>query len=187
MASFSSLVCDGSWSGAIKLLDKGLAEAKAGGGDGEVEYSLLMNRAFCNQRLKLHRKALKLWSLRRLAARAGVCSLRSDSGKMGSGQVGVVNFRLETSMYRSSGIVLSIFYAHDVDFNWSRKYSAAQCVGSSLSQSVFCVHYQSHHRRTAGFQILPSNLGSGSPLLPFATNYHRIARRNLFCRGDRPP
>eukprot|EP00798_Chlamydomonas_sp_ICE-L_P029975 gene29975-18042_t len=132
MASFSSLVCDGSWSGAIKLLDKGLAEAKAGGGDGEVEYSLLMNRAFCNQRLKLYRKALKVCGERWVGlsvqaagrplssagnrslepnwtnearGQSGCLPLRSDSGKMGSGQVGVVNFRLETSMYRSSGIV----------------------------------------------------------------------------------
>lgn len=55
MASFAVAIGQGSWASAIKLLD---AAAKAAQGDALVP--LLLNRALCNLKLQLFRKALKV-------------------------------------------------------------------------------------------------------------------------------
>ena len=58
MADVVFSVVEGNWSSAIKSLDHAIRDSRATG-DAE-HFALLMNRGFCNLRLQLYRKALKV-------------------------------------------------------------------------------------------------------------------------------
>jgi len=58
--SLSSLVLDASWSQASKSLDGAIRRAEIGVAPASCRAQLHLNRGVCNQRLGLHRKALKV-------------------------------------------------------------------------------------------------------------------------------
>lgn len=63
-AEFLAAVVDGNFSGTVKVLDAAIKEASAAAPPPSTLASLYVNRGFCNQRLQLYRKALKVWHAR---------------------------------------------------------------------------------------------------------------------------
>ena len=57
---FFSAAADGNWSFGIKLLDVAIQASRSVDGSSSALVALLLNRGFCNQRLQLYRKALKV-------------------------------------------------------------------------------------------------------------------------------